>query len=102
MRIMFDEGRCDDWRLEWIVERYTRELFSAVKELLDDGQACGALPALTHLQFYYLLVSSGAMFAMAPEYRLLSGKNSCEEANIDAQAEAIAQLLAPGSSGRNL
>ena len=102
MRIMFDEGRCDDWRLEWIVERYTRELFSAVKELLDDGQACGALPALTHLQFYYLLVSSGAMFAMAPEYRLLSGKNSCEEANIDAQAEAIAQLLAPGSSVRNL
>ncbi len=102
MRIMSDEGRCDDWRLEWIVERYTRKLFGTVRELLDDGHACGALPALTYLQFYYLLVSSGSMFAMAPEYRLLSGEDPCAEANVDAQADAIAHLLAPRPDGSDL
>ena len=102
MRIMSDEGRFNDWRLEWIVERYTRKLFSIVKELLDDGKACGVLPDLTYLQFYYLLVSSGAMFAMAPEYRLFSGEDPCAETNVDAQAEAIAQLLAPRPSGSDL
>lgn len=102
MRIMSDEGRCDDWRLEWIVERYTRKLFSTVKELLDDGQACGVLPELTYLQFYYLLVSSGAMFAMAPEFRMLSGEDPCDESNVDAQADAVAQLLAPRPSGSDL
>lgn len=102
MRIMFDEGRCDDWRLEWIVERYTRRLYGAVRELFEDGQACGVLPKLTYTQFYYLLVASGTMFAMAPEYRLLSGAEPSEPANVDAQADTIAQLLAPRLSGNNL
>ena len=101
MRIMFDEGRCNDWRLEWIVERYTRKLYRSVRELLDDGQACGVLPDLSYLQFYYLLVSSGSMFAMAPEYRMLAGEDPCAKANVDAQADAIAQLLAPRSDGRD-
>jgi TetR/AcrR family transcriptional regulator len=102
MRIMFDEGRSDDWRLEWIVRRYTRNLYRNVCELLDDGQACGVLPELTYLQFYYLIVSSGAMFAMAPEYRMLSGEDPCDETNVDAQADAIAQLLTPSLSGRDM
>ena len=93
MRVMFDEGRCDDWRLEWIVERYTRNFHGAVRELFDDGHTRGVIPQMTVMQFYYLLVSSSAMFAMAPEYRLLSGEQP--EAMVDAQAEAIAQLLAP-------
>jgi AcrR family transcriptional regulator len=101
MRIMFDEGRCDEWRLEWIVERYSREFHSAVGELLKDGRACGVIPELTHMQFHYALVSGGVMFAMAPEYRLLSGVDPDDEAGrellVDAQADAIARLLAPQS-----
>ncbi len=100
MRIMFDEGRCDDWRLEWIVEHYTRDFQTTVQELFDDGRALGLIPELSVMQFYYLLVSSGAMFAMAPEYQLLSGDKPGEEAMVDAQADAIADLLAPNSNGR--
>jgi TetR/AcrR family transcriptional regulator len=102
MRIMFDEGRCNDWRLEWITERYTRKLYRTVRQLFDDGQACGVLPKINYMQFYYVLVSSGAMFAMAPEYRLLSGEDPCNEINVDAQANAIAQLLAPRLNEENL
>jgi len=96
MRIMFDEGRCDDWRLSWIVEQYTRGFHGTVCDLLDDGRACGALPKLSPMQFYYVLVSSGAMFAMAPECRKLSSEEPFDESTIDHQADAIAALLAPG------
>jgi hypothetical protein len=36
---------------------------------------------------------------MAPECRLLAGEDPCEASNVDAQADAIAQLLAPRSGG---
>jgi hypothetical protein len=93
MRIMFDEGRCDEWRLEWIVERYTREFHRTICQLFADGRACGVIPDLSVMQFYYILVSSGAIFAMAPEYRLLSDEEPGGEAMIDAHAETIVQLL---------
>ncbi len=95
MRIMFDEGRRDDWRLAWIVERYNRAFHSAVSDLFDEGRSLGVIPELTATQFYYVLVGSGAIFAMAPECRLLSGEDPYEATMVDAQAEAIARLLAP-------
>lgn len=98
MCFMFDEGRCADWRLSWIVDQYTREFHRTMGELLEDS---GAINELTHMQFYYLLVSSGAMFSMAPEYRLLSSEEPCNDAMVDAQADAIAQLLAPNTSRRS-
>lgn len=101
MCFMFDEGRCADWRLSWIVDRYTREFHRTIGELLEDSQANGAINELSHMQFYYLLVSSGAMFSMAPEYRLLSSEEPCNDAIVDAQADAIAQLLAPNTSRRS-
>ena len=94
-RIMFDEGRRDNWRLEWIVEAFGRGFYDTVKRLFDDGRAQGVIPDLTVTQFYYVLVSSAAIFAMAPECRLLSGEEPTDDAMVDAQADAIARLLTP-------
>ena len=99
MRIMFDEGRRANWRLEWIVEQYGRRFHDTVCELFDDGRGAGVIPDLTAAQFYYLLVSSGAVFAMAPECRLLFGEDPLGDAMVDAQADAMARLLAPRAAG---
>ena len=97
MRIMFDEGRRDDWRLEWLIERFTRDFYQQVADLYGEGRARGVIPELGATRFYYLLLSSGAIFAMAPECRRLSGEDPGEPAMVDAQAEAMAQLLAPAA-----
>jgi AcrR family transcriptional regulator len=92
-RIMFDEGRSNDWRLEWIVEHYVRDFFGTVTELFEAGRRHHVIPDLSPIQFYYLLVGSASMFSMAPECRLLSGRDPAEDAMVDAQADAIAALL---------
>jgi len=92
-RIMFDEGRRDDWRLAWLVENFTREFYEMVGRLFEKGRKAGCLPALSLVQFYYLLVSSTVIFAMAPECRLLSGEDPDDDSMVEAQADAIVSLL---------
>ena len=94
-RIMFDEGRCDDWRLKWLVDHFSRDFHRYVTQLYKDSKQRNVTPELSAPQFYYLLVSSSIMFAMAPERQLLFGADANQEALIDAQAESMANLLAP-------
>lgn len=101
MRVMFDEGRRNDWRLAWLVEHFTRNFYIAVSKLVAEGCETGIVAPLSTTQFYYALVSSAAIFAMAPECRLLSGEDPYADAMVDAQADAIAALLAPGSNPRS-
>ncbi len=92
-RIMFDEGRCNDWRLAFLVDNFVRGFFETVAELHVTGSRTGAIPAISVMQFYYVLVGGACIFAMAPECRLLSGDDPFTEEAIDAQANAIATLL---------
>ncbi len=91
--IMFDEGRSDNWRLEWLVSRYVQPFYGVVESLYEKDELGGSW--LTVVQFYYLLVSSASVFAMAPELRRLSGTDPFDEAFVDNQANTIAQLLTP-------
>ena len=63
-RIMFDEGRCDDWRLTFLVDNFVRGFFEAVTDLYAAGSRMGAVPPISVMQFYYVLVSGACMFAM--------------------------------------
>lgn len=101
MRIMFDEGRRDDWRLAWIVEHFTGSFHATVSRLFDELSEVGAIPALSATRFYYALVSSAAIFAMAPECRLLTGEDPYDEALINDHANAIAQLLVPYGNAKS-
>ncbi len=88
-RIMFDAGRRDDWRLAWLVENYTRDFYEQVCRTLREG--VGRAAEISPTQFYYALVSSAAIFAMAPECRLLAGEDP--HSLVEAQAEAMVTLL---------
>lgn len=93
VRIMFDEGRRDEWRLDWLVENHVRGFYETVRQIFEAGRERGVVPDVSDIQFYYLLVSSAAIFAMAPECRRLSGVDPNAAEMIDAQANAIALLL---------
>lgn len=92
-RIMVDEGKCNDWRLQWLVENHVAPFYQLVSEIFTTGRQLNVIADIPLISFYYTLVSSVAMFSMAPECKLLTGKNPLQQQMIDNQAKAIAALL---------
>lgn len=92
-RIMFDEGRCDSWRLRWIVDNYGRYFFNTVCRMFEEARAEGALPDVPAASFYYMLVSSAAVFTLSAECKLLTDEMQAESLQVEAHAEAVVRLL---------
>ena len=98
-RIMVQEGKHDDWRLAWIVDRHVKPYYATTKRLYDDVVAAGFAPPMDHVHFHYILVGAAALiFAMAPECRALSGRDPASSAMIAAHADALVRLLLPGAN----
>ena len=97
-RIMVQEGKHDDWRLTWIVDRHVKPYYATTKRLHDEVVAEGVAPPMDHVHFHYILVGAAAlMFAMAPECRRLSGRDPASPAMVAAHADALVRLLLPGA-----
>lgn len=92
-RVMFDEGRSDTWRLRWFIDHYSRSFFDTVEQLFEEARAQGAIPDVPLTSFYYMLVSSSAVFTLSAECALLTGQDVNDPKMIEAHADAIAMLL---------
>ncbi len=99
-RIMFDEGRCNSWRLQWLVDNCSRGFFNAVRQLFQDGRDFKVIPDIPLTNFYYLLVGSATIFSMSNECELLTGENALDDSMIDIQADTIAKLLTVDASAK--
>jgi AcrR family transcriptional regulator len=98
-RIMVQEGKHDDWRLAWIVDRHVKPYYATTKRLYDDVVAQGVAPPMDHVHFHYILVGAAALiFAMAPECRRLSGRDPTDSKMVAAHADALVRLLLPGAN----
>jgi TetR/AcrR family transcriptional regulator len=98
-RIMVQEGKLDEWRLEWIVDRLIRPYYELTRSLHDEAVAAGLAPPMDHVHFHYILVGAAALiFSMAPECRRLSGRDPRDPATIEAHADALVRLLLPGAN----
>ena len=98
---MFDEGRSGSWRLGWIIDEYVRDFYRLVLELHEQGSKAGTIPDIPVVQFYYALVGSAAVYAMAPECRQLTGEDPFADEFIDAHADAVAILLTQPTGSEN-
>ena len=95
-RLMIHEGMLDDWRLQWLVKHSVRPWFDRVASVLDDARANGiALPIENHNFFYILVGAASVIFTNAEEARLLTGRNTLSESEVNAHADALTQLLFP-------
>ncbi len=99
--IMLDEGKRNEDRLAWIVERHVEPVKARVEQLLADARRMGVAREIDLPSFYYALVGTSAMFTMAPECRMLFGIDPLEDAAITRHADAIARLLIPDQSLAN-
>jgi hypothetical protein len=92
---MHDEGKRRGPRMRWLVDRHVRPLYDEIIAILRAAQARGFLPAhIDPLHFHYILIGAiGLIFHQAEECRRLTGVDPCDDAVVDAHAQAVAHLL---------
>lgn len=92
-RMMVDEGRVADERMDWLVDTHIRPRFEMISsQLLDVVQIDDAL--LPHA-FYAMAGAASLMFAVAPECRRLTGLDPRGAQAVETHADFVARLLVP-------
>ena len=95
-RLMIHEGMRDDWRLQWLVKHCVRPWFERVASVLDHARADGLALPLHNYNFFYILVGAASViFSNAEEARLLTGRNTLSESEVNTHANALTDLLFP-------
>jgi TetR/AcrR family transcriptional regulator len=91
-RIMTSEGRANSDRLTWLVERHSRRMYSLMENfapLMDMPTGLN-----TPVRLYYAIVGlATAPFALAPEFKLLSGIDPFSEDELERTVEFLETLL---------
>ena len=84
-RFMVHEGSHDGPRLRWLLDRHIRPLFEASTALIR-----AAAPDVDAAQLHYLMLGAAThLFAVAPEFQRLTGRDPFESEMVEAQAQAI-------------
>lgn len=94
LRLMVQEGKTDSRRMKWLVDRHIKPLFDRLSPLLRAGVEEGILPEAPIVHHMYMVVGAASLlFASAPEYRYLTGKDPLDPAIIEAHANAVVNLV---------
>ena len=92
-RFMTHEGSCDGPRLRWLVQRHVRPLF--------DQSVAGireALPGVDPVHFHYALLGAVShVFAVAPEFTLVTGRDALAAETVEAHASSVVDWLIDGA-----
>jgi AcrR family transcriptional regulator len=95
-RFMLQEGTGRSARLEWLVERHVRPVFSFVHSMISEAQSRGLMPAGRAEHLCYAMIGAASMpYAMAPEFELLTGADPSEKALLEAHVACILGLFLP-------
>lgn len=92
-RIMVDEGRVADDRMNWLVDAHLRPYYEAISGPLRD--VAGIDEALVPHAFYALAGAASLLFAVGPECRRLTGLDPRTPVAIETHADYVAHLLVP-------
>jgi AcrR family transcriptional regulator len=89
-RLMVDEGKNDDERMQWLVDTHLRPLYDGFRQFAP-GLGGDAKPH----GYYALAGAASLIFAVAPECRRLTGLDPTRQPAIERHAEVVARLLVP-------
>ena len=98
-RIITIEGRHQNERLKWLVEKHLRDNYRASVDLIRQGQAEGCVRAGDPTLLYYSFIAiAGTTFSLAPEIGLLTGNEQAVDPRaIEALITALMFTQAQGS-----
>lgn len=91
--LMVDEGRVDDERLAWLVDRHIKPRYESIATNLL--KVVGLDEAFLPHAFYALAGSASLIFAVAPECQRLTGLDPTTEEAIERHAEFLSYLFIP-------
>jgi AcrR family transcriptional regulator len=93
-RIITQECKVDNARMDWLVDTHVRPLYETTVALFARLVERGAIPAISPTNLYYVVTGAGAtMFVLAPECRRLGGFDPMEHTAVEAHADAVTTLL---------
>ena len=93
-RLMVDEGKNSDERMEWLVDTHLAPIYERFLPGFDSSRFEADASTLPHA--YYVMAGAGSLiFAVAPECRRLTGLDPATREAIDRHAEFVARLLVP-------
>lgn len=82
-RILTMESNQGTARLDWIIERVLRSLFTRVRDLIRRGQSEGSVRQCDPARLYYHIIgAAGTPFTIATEYEAMTGRDVFSEAEI--------------------
>lgn len=93
-RLMVEEGKSPDERMQWLVDVHLRPLyedFARFARLFGPGLDDSLLPHA----YYALAGAASLVFAVAPECRRLTGLDPETPSAVETHAELVARLLVP-------
>jgi AcrR family transcriptional regulator len=93
-RLMVEEGKTADDRMQWLVDNHLKPLYAGFERLLAE-HVPGADNGMVPYAFYALAGASSLMFAVAPECRRLTGLDPARKQAVETHAEFIARLFVP-------
>jgi len=93
---MTHEGSHDGPRLRWLVDRHIRPLFEGSTALIRE-----AAPGIDAAHLHYVLIGAIAhVFAVAPEFARVTGRDARAPEMVEAHANAVVDLLVDGALAR--
>jgi TetR/AcrR family transcriptional regulator len=93
-RFMLQEGTGASARLAWLVEKHVRPHFELLRGVLARAQRQGLAPKGRPEHLFYALIGAASMpYAVAPEFRRLTGDDPSDEALVEAHVEFLFQLF---------
>jgi AcrR family transcriptional regulator len=92
-RLMVEEGKSEDERMQWLVDTHLKPLYAGFGRLLSDVP--GVESTMVPYAYYALAGASSLLFAVAPECRRLTGLNPTRKQTIEAHAELVSRLFVP-------
>jgi AcrR family transcriptional regulator len=93
-RLMVDEGKNSEERMEWLVDTHLRPLYQAFARS-GDARAAGVEESLMPHAYYVMAGAASLIFAVAPECRRLTGLDPETPEAVEAHADFVARLLVP-------
>jgi AcrR family transcriptional regulator len=93
---MTHEGSHDGPRLRWLVDRHLRPLFESSTALIRE-----AAPGVDAAHLHYVLIGALAhVFAVAPEFARVTGRDARAPEMVEAHANVVVDLLVDGALAR--
>lgn len=89
-RLMVQEGKQNSWRLQWIVEEFLKP---RVLNFRESVQSDLGLTEEEFVHWYYLFVSTGAVFTMEPEAKILFGVDATSDEFVSRHADMMVEFL---------